>query len=78
VKATVWLATGLTLSTASGLNTWLVRNVLGLKGVRIGANRIHPGLLALWAVNYGLSLADAWTAARRPHAEAVAEVVNPS
>lgn len=39
VKAVVFLVTGLTLSTASGLNTWVVRTLLGLTETRIGPDR---------------------------------------
>ena len=65
VKAGAFLVTGLTLSTVSGLNTWLVRNVLGLTKTRIGPERVRPELLALWAATYGLNVADAWLTARR-------------
>ena len=34
-KAVAFCAAGLGLSTASGLNTWLVRNVLGLKDAAV-------------------------------------------
>ncbi len=64
-KAAAFFVTGLTLSTASGLNTWIVRNMLGLKETRIGPERIQPELLALWAGNYALNLADAWRGGRR-------------
>jgi hypothetical protein len=59
-KAAGFLVAGLTLSTASGLNTWLVRNVFGLRGTRIGPERVNPALLAAWAATYALNLADAW------------------
>lgn len=65
LKAVAFLGTGLTLSTASGLNTWIVRNVLGMKGTRIGPERVRPGLLALWAATFGLNLVDAWRSAQR-------------
>ena len=64
-KAAGLLAAGLGLSTASGLNTWLVRNVFRLKGTRIGPDRVNPALLALWAAGYVLNLADAWATARQ-------------
>jgi hypothetical protein len=66
LKAVAFGVTGLTLSTASGLNTWLVRNVLGMKGTRIGPERVRPGLLALWAATFALNLVDAWRSARQP------------
>lgn len=64
-KAVAFSVTGLALSTASGLNTWLVRNVFGLKETRIGPAQVRPGLLALWATTFGLNLLDAWQSARR-------------
>jgi len=60
---------GLGLSTASGLNTWLIRKVPGAKHVTIGTERIRPWLLAAWAATYTLSLWDAWTGASQPEAE---------
>ena len=71
-KALAFSAAGLGLSTASGLNTWLVRNVLGLKRTRIGPERVNPGLLALWTVCYVLNLLDAWRGARRTKGRAEA------
>lgn len=65
VKAATFLATGVTLSTVSGLNTWIARNVLGLKKTRLGPDRVQPGLLLLWAVTFVLNVADAWRTARR-------------
>lgn len=65
VKAVAFGVTGLTLSTASGLNTWLVRNVLGMEGTRIGPARVRPGLLVLWAATFALNLVDAWQSAKR-------------
>lgn len=65
-KAVAFGVAGLTLSTASGLNTWLVRNLLGMKGTRIGPDRVRPGLLALWAATFALNLADAWRSAQQP------------
>lgn len=64
-KATGLLAAGLTLSTASGLNTWLARNVFRLKRTRIGPEQIHAGLLTAWAITYTLNLVDAWAGSRR-------------
>lgn len=64
-KAAGFLAAGLALSTASGLNTWLVRNVFRLQGTRIGPDRVNPALLAVWAAGYAVNLADAWANARR-------------
>lgn len=64
-KAVPMMLAGLGLSTASGLNTWLARNVLGLRKTRIGPDRVRPDLLGLWAVTYLLSVLDAWRTARR-------------
>lgn len=64
-KAVAFLVTGITLSTASGLNTWLAQNLLGLKGTRIGPDRVRPGLLGLWVATFVLSFCDAWMTARR-------------
>ncbi len=65
IKAVAFGITGLTLSTASGLNTWVVRKVFGMKGTRIGPERVRPGLLLLWAATFALNLIDAWQSARR-------------
>jgi hypothetical protein len=62
-KAAGLLLLGLGLSTASGLNTWLVRRVPGAKHVTIGADRIRPLLLAAWAITYAFNLWDAWDGA---------------
>src|SRR5688500_7572896 len=67
-KAAALLVAGLILSTASGLNTWLVRNVLGLKGMSIGPDRVTPPLLGAWAANYAFNLVDAWRNARKGRA----------
>ena len=64
-KAVAFGVTGLALSTASGLNTWIVRNVLGMKETRIGPEQVQPGLLGLWAVTFILNLLDAWRSAKR-------------
>jgi hypothetical protein len=69
VKAAGLAVAGLGLSTASGLNTWLIRKVPGAKHVTIGTERIRPWLLAAWAATYTLSLWDAWTGASRSEAE---------
>jgi len=69
VKAAGLAVAGLGLSTASGLNTWLIRKVPGAKHVTIGTERIRPWLLAAWAATYTLSLWDAWTGASQPEAE---------
>ena len=63
VKAAGLVVAGLTLSTASGLNTWLMRRVFHAEGVTIGTERIRPWLLAAWAVTYAFGLWDAWTGA---------------
>jgi hypothetical protein len=60
---------GLGLSTASGLNTWLIRRVFHAKGLTIGTERIGPWLLAAWVVTYAFSLWDAWAGAQEPEAE---------
>ena len=60
-KAAGLAVAGLGLSTASGLNTWLIRKVPGAKHVTIGTEKIRPWLLAAWAATYALSLWDAWT-----------------
>jgi len=60
-KATGLVVAGLGLSTASGLNTWLIRKVPGAQHLTIGTERIRPWLLAAWAATYTLSLWDAWT-----------------
>src|SRR5215213_9108451 len=69
VKAAGLAVAGLGLSTASGLNTWLIRKIPGAKHVTIGTERIRPWLLAAWAATYTLSLWDAWTGASWPEAE---------
>ena len=63
-KALGFAAVGLTLSTLSGLNTWIVRHVFRARGARIGPTRIRPALLGLWAATYSLNLWDAWRNAR--------------
>ena len=68
VKAVGLVVAGLGLSTASGLNTWLIRRVFGVKGVTIGSERIRPWLLAGWAATYAFSLWDAWIGAAKPKA----------
>ena len=60
---------GLGLSTASGLNTWLMRRVLRAKSVTIGTERNRPWLLAAWAITYAFSRWDAWAGAPKPEAE---------
>jgi hypothetical protein len=62
-KAAVMVVAGLSLSTASGLNTWLARNVFGAKDMTIGSERIRPLLLAAWAGTYAFSLWDAYAGA---------------
>lgn len=64
-KAAVLLLLGLGLSTASGLNTWLVRRLFRAENVTIGAERVRPPLLGLWAATYAFNLWDAWSAASR-------------
>ncbi len=69
VKAAGLVVAGLGLSTASGLNTWLMRRVFGANGVTIGSERIRPWLLAGWAVTYAFGLWDAWVGAAKPEAK---------
>ena len=69
VKAAGLVVAGLGLSTASGLNTWLIRRVFGAKGVTIGSERIRPWLLAGWAATYAFSLLDAWVGAAKSEAK---------
>jgi hypothetical protein len=68
-KATGLVIAGLGLSTASGLNTWLIRKIPAAKHVTIGTERIRPWLLAAWAATYTVSLWDAWTGESKPDAE---------
>ena len=69
VKAAGMVVAGLGLSTASGLNTWLMRRVFGATGVTIGSERIRPWLLAGWAATYAFSLWDAWAGSAEPEAK---------
>jgi hypothetical protein len=69
VKAVGLVVAGLGLSTASGLNTWLIRRVFGAKGVTIGSERIRPWLLAGWAATYAFGLWDAWAGAAKAEAK---------
>ena len=71
VKAAVLVVTGLGLSTASGLNTWLIRRVFGARGVTIGTERIRPWLLVGWAATYAFGLWDAWVGSVEPDAKRV-------
>src|SRR5215218_5877975 len=66
VKAVGLAVAGLGLSTASGLNTWLIRKVPGAKHVTFGTEHIRPWLLAVWAAIYALNLWDAWSGASDP------------
>ena len=66
VKAAGLVVAGLSLNTASGLNTWLMRKVPGAQHVTIGTERIRPWLLAAWAATYALNLWDAWTGSSEP------------
>src|SRR3954463_3679789 len=66
VKAAGLALAGLGLSTASGLNTWLIRKAPGARHVTIGTERLRPRLLGGWAATYGLSLWDALTGASEP------------
>jgi hypothetical protein len=65
VKAVGLVVAGLGLSTASGLNTWLIRRVFGTN-VTIGSERIRPWLLAGWAATYAFGLWDAWVGSASP------------
>ena len=74
VKAVGLVIAGLGLSTASGLNTWLMRRVFGANGVTIGSERIRPWLLAGWAVTYAFGLWDAWVGAAKTEARKATRV----
>ena len=71
VKAAGLVVAGLGLSTASGLNTWLIRKVPGAQHVTVGTEQIRPWLLAIWAAIYALNLWDAWTGASESETEGV-------
>ena len=58
-KAGRFAVTGLVLSSLSGINTWLLRDVLGLN-VRFG-RKPRPFFILLWAATYVYNLWDAWT-----------------
>ncbi|MDP9370744.1 MAG: hypothetical protein M3Q03_21165 [Chloroflexota bacterium] len=64
IKASGFLVAGLSLSTLSGLNTWLAQRVFRAKGTRLGPERIRPLLLGLWIVTFVINLWDAWKTAR--------------
>ncbi len=64
IKASGFLVAGLSLSTLSGLNTWLAQRVFRAKGTRLGPDRIRPLLLGLWLLTFVLNLWDAWKTAR--------------
>lgn len=49
VKVALFMATGMTLSTAGGLNPWIARNVFGAKQTRFRPSKIRKPLLAIWA-----------------------------
>jgi hypothetical protein len=66
VKAAVFVVAGLGLSTASGLNTWLVRKIPGAEQVTVGTEKIRPWLLAGWAATYTFGLWDAWVGSVDP------------
>jgi hypothetical protein len=59
-KAAVFFVTGLGLSTISGYNTWVARNVFGARKVRFGPEHVRPLLVSLWAATYLYNLWDAW------------------
>jgi len=63
-KAAAFVAAGIGLSTASGLNRWLARRLFGADRPRLGPARIRPFLLGLFAATYLASLWDAWSDAR--------------
>ncbi len=69
VKAAGLVVAGLGLSTAIGLNTWLIRRVFGASGVTIGSERIRPWLLVGWAATYAFGLWDAWVGSVEPEAK---------
>ena len=69
-KAVGFFALGMTLSTVSGLNTWLARRLFRAENARIGPDRVQPFLLGLWSTTYGLNLWDAWRHASAGAAQA--------
>ncbi len=76
IKASGFLVAGLSLSTLSGLNTWLAQRVFRAKGTRLGPERIRPLLLGLWVLTFVLNLWDAWKTARSR--QAATQQVQPS
>ena len=62
-KALAFAGVGLGLSTASGLNTWVVRTVFRCRHTRLGPERVRPFLLGLWTATYLANLVDAWSSA---------------
>ena len=63
-KAAAFAAAGLLLSTASGMATWLPRDIVGLPGVRLGPRHPRPLLVAAWGALYTYGLWDAWSSAQ--------------
>ncbi|HEV2106690.1 MAG TPA: hypothetical protein VGR16_00345, partial [Thermomicrobiales bacterium] len=59
-KASVLFVAGLGLSTISGYNTWVARNIFGARKVRFGPEQVRPLLVSLWAATYLYNLWDAW------------------
>ena len=68
-KAVVFLATGLGLSTLSGLNTWLIQRVFRARDARFGPARVRGPLLAFWGATFAANLWDAWRTASRAATE---------
>ncbi|MDQ3514817.1 MAG: apolipoprotein A1/A4/E family protein, partial [Chloroflexota bacterium] len=60
-KAAAFAAAGLVLSTASGMATWLPRDIIGLPGFRLGPRHPRPLLIAAWGALYTYGLWDAWS-----------------
>ncbi len=77
-KAVLFALIGLTLSTVSGLNTWLARRVLRNPDLRIGPERVRPVLLGVWSATFAFNLWDAWSKARRGPASDAGVTATPS
>ncbi len=63
-KALPFFVVGITLSTVSGLNTWIARHVFRARNATLGTDQVRPALVGLWAATFGLNLWDAWKNAR--------------
>ncbi len=60
-KAAAFAIAGLALSSASGMSTWLPRDIVGPPGFRIGPRHPRPLLVAVWGALYTYGLWDAWS-----------------